>query len=273
MSLLVFVWFGLPAWVYCDWGLQPTEKLLTQYVMPVGLVWNLLILGAAIASLRGQDTLTMLLIASMLTITLVGNSTLGALSTNRLEGRFADSSPDDFQKPFRAIIMLGGCARRLPSGRVEVNGEGQRIVAAAEFWHAGKTEWIVTTGRRPQVDPEDASVISLEVLESLGVPRNRILRIPARNTYEEIRSIRELLDNPPANFAETQGQIGLVTSAFHMPRAMRLAGVAGLDLVPLPSGHRGSFKDWSPVSLVPNSQAIDGNSIVFKEYFAGLVGR
>ena len=271
--MLAFVWFGLPTWIYCGWGLPPTERLLTQYVMPVGLAWNLLILGSAIALFRGHYKVTTLLAVSTLAITLVGNPALGAKATNRLESGFTSSSPDDFQKPFRAIVMLGGCARRLRSGRVEVNGEGQRIVAAAEFWHAGKTEWIITTGRKPKANPRDASIIAAEILESLGVPRNRILRIPARNTSEEIRSVRELMDNPPTGLAETPGRIGLITSAFHMPRAMRLAKSAGLELVPLPSGHHGTHRDWNPIYLVPTSEAINGNSIIFKEYLAGLVGR
>jgi len=271
--MLTFVWCGLPTWIYCGRGLPTTEKLLTQYVMPVGLAWNLLILGSTIALFRGHYKITTLLMASTLAITLVGNTTLGTLATNRLERRFPSSSPGDFQEPFRAIVILGGCARRLPSGRVEVNGEGQRIVAAAEFWHAGKTEWIVTTGRKPNADPQDASLVAAEIFESLGVPRNRILRIPARNTSEEIRSVRELVDNPPTGFAETPGRIGLVTSAFHMPRAMRLAKSVGLELVPLPSGNHGVTRKWTPSHLVPSSQAIDGNSILFKEYLAGLVGR
>ena len=50
--MLAFVWCAIPLWVYCVWGLPLTEKLLTQYVMPVGLVWNLLILGSAIASFQ-----------------------------------------------------------------------------------------------------------------------------------------------------------------------------------------------------------------------------
>ena len=273
LSLLVAVWFVLPVWTYIGWGREATEKMLTLFVVPVGLGWNLLILGSVIAAYRGYKGLTVLMLAAMLLISLAGNSTLGTRLTGHLEDRFAVRSPDDFREPLRAIVMLGGCARRLPSGRVEVNGEGQRIITTAEFWNAGKTHWIITTGRQPEPDPHDASLIATELLEKLGVPRNRILRIPARNTAEEIKSIRHLIDNPPPGFATTPGEVGLVTSAFHMPRAMRLAEAAQFELVPLPSGHHASHKSWSPVALVPNSEAVDGNSLIAKELLAKLVGR
>lgn len=273
VSVILFVWVGLPAWTWFGWGKPLTESLLTRYAMPIGMAWHVLIVASALAAFRTRRMAALMLTLATCVLTVVGNDLLATAAMWHLEKQFAARGPSDFREPFRAIVMLGGCAARLASGRPEVNSAGQRVVTTAEFWHARKTLWIITTGGTSTEDLHSASAVGKAVLITLGVPGDRILQVSGGNTRDEIEALKYLLENPPAGLAESQGDIGLVTSAFHMPRAMRLARAAGLEMMPLPSGYRAYPIRWDPTHLVPCSDAIDAISLLLRERLAAIVGR
>ncbi len=74
------------------------------------------------------------------------------------------------QGHYRTVVVLGGCAAYTHSGYPEVNSEGQRLIAAAQLWHAGKTKTIVCTGEDNFIP--DAQKLSQDV---------RIDRIPGES--------------------------------------------------------------------------------------------
>jgi len=82
---------------------------------------------------------------------------------------------------------------------------------------------------------------------SLGVPKERIIRIEtARDTRDEITQTKRRAG---------EARVALVTTAFHMPRAMQLCAETGLDATPCPTGfstaetHWFDFLKWSPWAL------------------------
>ena len=83
------------------------------------------------------------------------------------------------------------------------------------------------------------------LLQHLGVPIDAILLEPrSLNTRENARESRKLLGD--------QGNVALVTSAYHMPRAMREMQSAGLHVFAFPTGFlippegRPAFQQWLP---------------------------
>lgn len=82
-------------------------------------------------------------------------------------------------------------------------------------------------------------------------------------------AIRRLVDEHPE-----WKRLGLVTSAWHMHRAMRLAGNHGIPLEPLPADFRGSDVQWNTWSLiVPSGSGFFNCQTACKEILAGLVGK
>lgn len=269
------VWIGLPLAAWVGWGVDELENYLTVNALPVGLIWNGAVVVALVHLSRRRFARLAIVAALAIPFWTFGYAPLSRALVQTVEDEYPAKNPASFKEPLRAILMLGGCANRLPNGRPQVNCEGQRIVATAEFWHAGKTEWIVTTGKRSEDenDQRDGSLIARDLLVGLGVPEEKILRIAGRNTAEEISSMSDLIESPPAPMADSEGEVGLVTSAFHMPRAMKLAKTQGLDVIPLPSGYRAGHRAWTPSDLVPNAEALHLNSILAREFLARLVGR
>jgi uncharacterized SAM-binding protein YcdF (DUF218 family) len=87
------------------------------------------------------------------------------------------------------------------------------------------------------------------------------------NTKEEFELI--------AREAKRRGwsKIGVVTSAWHMGRALRLARTAGVEVTPLPADFVGDVPGWDRLAIVPSGQALSETSRALREYLARLVGR
>ncbi len=108
------------------------------------------------------------------------------------------------------------------------------------------------------------------LLIRLGVPDDAIRVMKGRNTFEEVKVIRSEF---PAS-----AKLGVVTSAWHMARVMRLAKNAKVELMPLPADFRHeSMADWGWARVIreciPNRDAIGLSTVAATEYLASLVSR
>lgn len=95
----------------------------------------------------------------------------------------------------------------------------RRVMGAVALWRAGQVQRIVVSGRG------EAEVGVSWALEQ-GVPREALVaEVEARTTLENLKLGRDLLGPGPT---------WLVTDDWHMPRALWLAQVAGVDALPAP---------------------------------------
>jgi uncharacterized SAM-binding protein YcdF (DUF218 family) len=100
-----------------------------------------------------------------------------------------------------------------------------------------------------------------QFLVALGVPESAIvMEGKSLNTIENMRETRALVGT---------GRVALVTSGYHMPRALRLARKAGLEAEAFPT-------DWQVLptatpwweSLMPSVGALAASGIAIREYLA-----
>ena len=168
------------------------------------------------------------------------------------------------------ILVLGGgedtdraAAWRQPL----VNKAGDRFLAGIALARRFPEAQLVFTSGRADVlgtGPSGASVAG-RIFEQAGIPRSRLtLEGKSRNTAENARRTRALLDGAG------QGPWLLVTSAFHMPRAVATFCAAGWrNIVPWPTDYRtGTF--WAGIgwNLAGNLEALNTG---IKEW-VGLLG-
>ena len=93
----------------------------------------------------------------------------------------------------------------------------RRVLGAVSLWRAGQAQRIVVSGRG---EAEVGVSLALEQ----GVPREALVaEVEARTTLENLTLGRGLLGPGPT---------WLVTDDWHMPRALRLAQVAGVEAKP-----------------------------------------
>ena len=262
--LAVLAWYLL--------GRRVVEKVLVDLVLPVGSISCLLLL-ISITFLRMRRFRESGLVAIVLLITIVsGNRYVANHAIGSLEGRYSSIDPLKMEV-LDVLVLLGGATRETPSGGFEVNYNGDRIVTSARMFHHGRVKRIYCTGTRT-VEVSKATTDEAEqaqsILIDLGVPAEAIVRLKGRNTFEEMESIAE-------EFGDRR--VGILTSAWHLPRAMRLAESAGVHPVPVPSNFIGrGVVSNTPVGAiirdcVPHHDALMINARAMKEYLATIVRR
>lgn len=170
-----------------------------------------------------------------------GLSPLGNALILPLEDRFPRVNLDDPPPP-AGIIVLGGAEDRLVGaarGAPALNEAAERMVEAAMLARRFPEAKIAFSGGDAGILYKAGSEAqgAETLLTALGVARDRlILEAKSRDTYENAAFLKEELTR--------QGEIGpgkrwlLVTSAYHMPRAMGAFRKAGSEVEPWPVDYR-----------------------------------
>ena len=253
-------------------GMVVLQKGLLYLAMPAGLVW----LALCLVVLQLRDTPRSPLFVSgciaWLLLTVFGNGMFADMLVRNLEADYVATKPTQ-EEPFDFVVVLGGGCSQGANGLVQVNSAGERVVQAARMYHAGKVRTIVCTGKRIvefTPDGSDPADQTAQTLLDLNVPETAIEKIGGINTSQEMKNLA-------GRFVPSQ-RVGLITSAWHLPRAMRLAKSNGLEFHPLPGGFRS--REEQPMtasgmmmSIIPTSTALENSTWCLREFLAGLVGR
>lgn len=168
---------------------------------------------------------------------LVAATPLPTAALNALESRFPSPEPLD-PGSVDGVVLLGGFGRQTVSAsrqQPNLNEAADRLLAFATLLrrHPG-AEGVVSGGSgRLGGTPLPDSAIARRVLAALGIGDDRV-RFDDRpnNTHTNALRTADLIDPQPG---ETWL---LVTSAFHMPRAIAAFRAQGLDLVAYPVDYR-----------------------------------
>lgn len=245
------------------------QRGITALIMPVGLVWLGSIALLIWAWRRRERRVAGGLAVVLVVLTLGGNRGLSKFALDRLEGEYQRVDALEAGN-CDVVFVLGGGAGRGPEGQLNVSSSGDRIVLAARLYHAGKTKRLVCSGKvAAPYWPEDRDPgrMSYLLLHDLAVPREALALLGGRNTKEEMGEIKSFVGTNAVTRA------GVVTSAWHMRRAIRLAKNEGLALTPLPADFHGGEVNWRDYSLIPEGGALAEMGLAMKELIAGVIGR
>ncbi|MBZ0162381.1 MAG: YdcF family protein [Notoacmeibacter sp.] len=212
------------------------SKIAWFVIQPMGLLFILLFLTLAAGISRRPRMAVLFSGVAMILIAVFGWTNAGQLLLQPLEDRF--SRPDPPPAAVTGIIVLGGGmegAVNLARGGYELQQGGDRLVEAAILARRYPDARIVISGGSGALmtEGEDDATSASRLFKALGVAEERlILESRSRNTAENAAYSRDLV-------APKAGQTWLlVTSAFHMPRAIGLFRKAGFEIVPWPADYR-----------------------------------
>jgi len=94
-------------------------------------------------------------------------------------------------------------------------------------------------------------------LSAVGVKREKVrYEIEARDTFENALNTKEIIGGE---------RFLLVTSAYHMPRAMAIFRKLNMDPVPAPCDYRGKHRN-TPLSFFPNAGNLEKSTRAINEY-------
>ncbi|MBR2837501.1 MAG: YdcF family protein [Kiritimatiellae bacterium] len=178
----------------------------------------------------------------------------------------ATQSVDSLPSADAIVLLGGGMGKRGDMAYPEMYDAADRVWHAARLWKAGKAPVVVASG----TGELDAAV---PLLLDFGVPRDAIVVDgESRNTYENSRFTEKLILSRAGAATNSPPSALLVTSAWHMPRALGNFSKTSLRVVPAAadfgvSNSRVRFWwDW----VAPSADALMRNNICFKEWMGRL---
>ena len=251
------------------------SKLLPLFVYPLGLICILLLVALFLCYKRSQLTVMPIILALVLLL-ITGNSKVSNYLLKSLEWQYL---PSQELPTADAIVVLGGSTSSLAYPRVlpDLNEHGDRIIYAAKLYNDGKAPLILLSGGRISWygDEESEAKNMAQILELMGIPPSAILEEGnSVNTYENAIFTQKILEKQDLK------KILLVTSAFHIPRALKIFQHLGIDAIPAPtdfyvSQQESQELDYSIesriLSLIPNTKSLDRTTMVIKEYIGTIV--
>ncbi|MDR0330304.1 MAG: YdcF family protein [Chitinispirillales bacterium] len=244
------------------------SKILAVPLDPIGLTLLLLGSGVVFALIWRKPRMSAACFILGFASFLAFSSPITAYYLMRgLEGCY---QPRENYGEASAVVLLGGftTGRIPPRLHVEVNHAANRAFQAARVRRQGAASKIVLTGglldfMNDEKAPEASSMFEL-MHEHFGIDSaDVILEGKSLNTRENAIYTKAALTE-----AGLGHDIILVTSAFHMPRAVAVFRKAGFSVTPAPCGYfENKVFSRKPLTWLPNAAALFESSIALREYY------
>jgi uncharacterized SAM-binding protein YcdF (DUF218 family) len=237
------------------------SKLVWFVFSPVNLAILLALLAGLLAFTRFARPARWLGLLALLALALMAFSPLPRIVVRPLENRFPQQ--DVTKGPVDGIIILGG-AIGVARGDVVLTSAAARMTKAVELARLHPKAKVVFTGGSgnlisPVIDTEAEGARLL--LQGLGLePGRLVLEDKSRNTRENAIYTRRLVDPKPGE------RWLLVTSAWHMPRAIGVFRKAGFAVEAFPVDYlsKNEPSDLRPYMRAPRALTIADDG--FKEW-------
>ncbi len=245
-------------------------KAIGRLALPFGLLWLVLVVISA-WQIAGRAAAARWSGAAVVALTLLGNDPLGQWLMQQLEAPY---QADPFaEAPFDVVIVLGGGASGAPHGHFELSPSGDRVLLGARLWHAQLTPLLMATGTKIAGFQQqfDNLLATHTIWRELGVADTNIVVVDnTRTTAEEAAACAKLVRERGFK------RVGVVTSAWHMRRAMKLFAHEDFDgavVVPLAADHRGEPTWEGFFSVIPVGQGAWLQQKAIWELLGALVAR
>jgi uncharacterized SAM-binding protein YcdF (DUF218 family) len=237
------------------------KKLVAPFALPPGIFVLLLFILAARCAMRKRASAALGALAIGLLLWIGATVPTAVLLTRGLETRYPLPDPIDGD----VIILLGG---GYFDRAVDLTGTGfpagdmaGRLITAARLQGRLRLPLILSSGQVSRHTQAGAR-IDQRILTDLGVPANQInVETASRDTAENAFYSQKICQR------EGYRRPILITSALHLPRAVRLFRAAGLDVLPVPA-YRRTWEDqafyWR--SWLPSATALETTSDALHEY-------
>ncbi|MEA2884677.1 MAG: hypothetical protein QOH32_3933 [Bradyrhizobium sp.] len=213
------------------------SKTLGVMLLPSNFLIGLGLIGLVLLFTRLASHGRRLLAAAFVLLAICGWSPLGSLLLVPLEQRF--SSWDAARGAPDGVVVLGGAIdpdRSATRGVPVFRGGVDRLITAAALAHRYPQARIIYSGGSANLVADDAAKeaeFAVAIFESLGIAKQRlILESRSRNTQENAEFSKAMASPKPGE------RWLLVTSAWHMPRAIGVFRTAGFAVEPAPADWR-----------------------------------
>lgn len=226
----------------------PVSKMLWIVADPANLLIIIACIGLVVTASAWRRTGRALVACAVLAIVMIAVLPIGQILLAALETRFPAWQDDG--GTIDGIVVLGGVvdpdiyARHQGSG---LNSAIGRITEAARLAHRFKAARIIFAGGSvtPGSGAPSEAEAAREIFAALGIGDTRLtLDLLSRNTFENAYYARLIAQPKPGE------RWLVVTSAFHMARAMGSFRAVDFPVLPYPVDYRAAGFPRNPPSVV-----------------------
>ena len=244
------------------------SKLLPLFVYPLGL-GILLVLLAALATWRGRrGGAAGLALLAVVFLWLPSTPVVSAWLMYSLESHFTPAPVESVPKGDAIVVLGGGIADIGRQGdSLDMDAAYDRLYHALALYRGGRAPLMVVSGGAAEGRLSEAEVMD-RLLREHGVPETAILReTKSRTTRENGVKTRELLESRGLS------RIILVTSAYHMDRALGVFRRLDLNATPSATDHRVDLRtpEFPVLDWLPSAKALATSTTAIHEYI-GMEG-
>jgi uncharacterized SAM-binding protein YcdF (DUF218 family) len=247
------------------------SKVATWLLSPLGTAFCLIGLALLMAQLRRLRSSKVFGALALVWLWLWSMPVMGHWLANQIENQFRQV-PVASVPHAQALVVLGGGVSPPVIGQTEIDlgSAADRVWYAARLYHAEKAPLVLLSGGGDLERQDFSEARAMAVfLQDLGVPAQAVaLEETSRNTRENAAFSAALLK------ARGIGNILLVTSALHMPRALALFKAQGLQVTAAPTDFEAGQEPPSGLlAWLPDAGALNGSALAMKELVGLWVGR
>jgi uncharacterized SAM-binding protein YcdF (DUF218 family) len=221
------------------------SKIAGFFVVPSNFIILVGIGGALLLWTRFAGAGRRLMMTSVVLLAIAGLSPLGNILIFSLEQRFPPWDASE-GAPHGIVVLGGAVTADIAAARndVALNEAAERMTATVELARRYPNARIIFSGGDGSlVYGGNESDGALRLFEGLGLPPSRVeLENQSRNTFENVLFSKRIAAPKPGE------RWLLVTSAYHVPRAMGMFRAAGFTVEPYPVDWRtrGVEDAWRP---------------------------
>jgi uncharacterized SAM-binding protein YcdF (DUF218 family) len=207
-------------------------KLLSLLVYPLTQVFLLQLLALLTLWWGRRRAALLILVVGVAWFYLVSTEVFGAWLMQNLERSYPPVAAQALPEADVIVLLGGGVhSRKSPQVLGDLNRWSDRLLFAAALYKAGKAPAILLSGGGPEGRPTE-SELSRDILLVMGVPpESMVLEETSRDTHGNAVYTAPLIQQ------HGWERVLLVTSAFHMRRAVALFAARGIAVIPAPTDH------------------------------------
>lgn len=244
------------------------SKIAWLLIQPAGLL-ALCLVAIVLVTRRRSRAGAVLSVLALLLLLSAGQTNLGRLALQPLENRFSRPATPPPAEAVAGIIVLGGGFDghvTRTRGGFELGEAGDRFVEALRLARLYPDAPVVVTGGEASLigRTEGDAPIATRFFSAFGIAPGRVvLESRSLNTYENATLTKPLLPASPGRWL-------LVTSAFHMPRAMGVFRKQDIPVIAWPVDYRTSGEETFRLGRDDPAEAFAELSLAMREW-TGLV--
>jgi uncharacterized SAM-binding protein YcdF (DUF218 family) len=234
------------------------KKTLTAFVLPPGIFLLLFIAGMLFVHKRFRS----FLFGLFLLLYVLSIEPTKDILLLPLENSYPVPSRSEIQRVDAIVVLGGGAFQNVPDidGHGALSSDSLARVVAAYRLHVVVGKPIITSGGATYGTKPEAE-ISRNVFRRLGVKQQFVLvETRSKDTNENAQFVREICQEKNWN------SIALVTSAYHMKRALMLFGRFFNDIVPCPTDYKTLRRGYGYWSFLPDAGSLADTAVAVKEY-------